>query len=317
MKPVSSLCARPVVALLALSVLASACARHAGHERASTREQRDATTPTSDSGDDGASGGEAGMACDAGDRDPSTQRAPLTGYPELLELRDGEDKLGFVSVPLGAREPRPIMIAIHGGSETPERACAAWRGVTEAYAFVVCPRGFGGRESALGWRTTADTKARISRAVGATRKVFGAWALETSTTVLGGFSMGGSQAALLARDAPQTYRRIVVGDSAHDPRPALTFSRGWGGGGGERAIFLCTTSGCEPSMRAASRNVANEKARARLNVAATQAHGLSAGAVQSMRRDWPWLVEGAPGWEAYVAPADASLPGKTETFDPN
>ncbi len=67
----------------------------------------------------------------------------------------------------------------------------------------------------------------------------------------------------------------------------------------------------------AEANVANEKARARLNVAATQAHGLSAGAVQSMRRDWPWLVEGAPGWEAYVAPADASLPGKTETFDPN
>lgn len=303
--------------LLALGVFASGCARHASHERSSTSELRDAATLTDDVGDGGGNAGEAGEVGEAGEAGEAPQRARLTGYPELLELRDGEDKLGFVSVPLGAREPRPIMIAIHGGSERPERACAAWRGITDAYAFVVCPRGFGGRESALGWRTTSDTKGRVARAVGATRKVFGTWALETSTTVLGGFSMGGSQVALLARDAPQTYRRIVVGDSAHDPRPALTFSRAWAGGGGERAIFLCTTSGCEPSLRAAARNVASEKARARLNVAATQVHGLSAGAVQSMRRDWPWLVEGAPGWEAYVAPTDASLPGKTETFDPN
>jgi pimeloyl-ACP methyl ester carboxylesterase len=281
---------------------------------------RDAATPTNDSGDGSGRGGEArdaGEPRDAGgDVADATKGAPLTGYTELLELLDGEDKLGFVSVPLGAREPRPIMIAIHGGSERPERACAAWRAITEAYAFVVCPRGFGGRESALGWRTTSEPTTRIARAVSATRKLFGAWTLDTSTTVLGGFSMGGSQVALLARDAPQTYRRIVVGDSAHDPRPALTFSRAWAGGGGERAIFLCTTSGCEPALRAASRNVANEKARARLNVAATQVHGLSAGAVQSMRRDWPWLVEGAPGWEGYVAPAEAALPGKTEAFDP-
>jgi dienelactone hydrolase len=313
------------VASLAIALLASSCARHAGHERSSTSERRDATTRTDDGAgnDGGGNTGDAGDAGDAvgeveaGDAGGATQRAPLAGYPKLLELRDGADKLGFVSVPLGAREPRPIMIAIHGGSEKPERACAAWRGITEAYAFVVCPRGFGGRESALGWRTTSDTKARVARAVDATRKVFGAWALQTSTTVLTGFSMGGSQVALLARDAPQTYRRIVVGDSAHDPRPALTFSRAWAGGGGERAIFLCTTSGCEPSLRAAARNVATEKARARLNVAATQVHGLSEGAVQSMRRDWPWLVEGAPGWEGYVAPPSASLPGKTESFDPN
>src|SRR5205823_3218638 len=130
-------------------------------------------------------------------------RAPLAGYPELLELTDGTEKLGFVSVPLGTREPRPIMIAIHGGSERPERACSAWRGVTEAYPFVVCPRGFGGKESRLGWRTTADTTARIARAVLAVKKVFGAWIQPTTTTVLAGFSMGGSQVALLARAAPQ------------------------------------------------------------------------------------------------------------------
>jgi pimeloyl-ACP methyl ester carboxylesterase len=206
------------------------------------------------------------------------------------------------------------MIALHGGSEKAEHACAAWREITEAYAFVVCPRGWGGNEWRLGWRNAADTSRRISRAVEAAKKTFGAWIQETPTIVLAGFSMGAIQVALVACRQPQTYRRIVIGDSAHKPRSALTFAPAWVKGGGERALFLCSTSGCEPSMRAAAKKVAREKARARLNIAATQKHGLSESVVQSVRRDWPWLVEGAEGWEGYVAPSE-ELPGKTEPYE--
>ena len=295
---------RAYITTIGLGLFTLGCTRHAPPERAT--EPRDASPPSPVV----AEAGDAGDAAEAG------QRPPLTGFPEELELLEGKEKLGFVSVPLGAREPRPILIAIHGGSERPERACAAWRGVTEAYPFVVCPRGFGGRESALGWRTSADTAERIARAVTATKRLFGAWIKETPSLVLAGFSMGGSQVALLARGDPRTYRRIAVGDSAHDPQPALTFSREWVKGGGERAVFLCSTSGCEPSFRSAARNVAKQKAPARLNIAPTQVHGLSERVVQSMRRDWPWLVEGAPGWETYAPTSDGSLPGKTEAFEP-
>jgi poly(3-hydroxybutyrate) depolymerase len=285
---------------IGLVLAAVACARHTPAERAAGL--RDASLPLLASAD-----------ADAGD---AGEGAALGGFPEQLELLDGTGKLGFVSVPLGAREPRPIMIAIHGGSDKPEHACSAWRGVSEAYPFVVCPRGWGGNESRLGWRKVSDTSERIARAVAATKKIFGPWIKETPSMVLAGFSMGGSQVALLAGGEPQLYRRIAVGDSAHDPQPALTFSRAWVKGGGERAVFLCTTSGCEPALRAASRNVATQNAPARLNIAATQVHGLSAPVVQSMRRDWPWLVAGAAGWETYAPPTDPTLPGKTETFEP-
>jgi pimeloyl-ACP methyl ester carboxylesterase len=285
-----------VALLLELAFLAVACTRYVAPERAS--EPHDATAPS------------------VAVPEPDAGAPPLAGFPELLELRDGNEKLGFVSVPLGAREPRPIMIALHGGSDKPELACAAWRRASEAYAFIVCPRGFGGNEARLGWRTSSDTAQRVARAVVATRQIFGERIRSTPSVVLAGFSMGGSQVALLARDDPKTYRRIVVGDSAHDPQPALTFSRDWHKGGGERAVFLCSTSGCEPSFRKAARNAAHEKALARLNIAATQVHGLSEDVVRSMQRDWPWLVEGAEGWETYLAPGDPSLPGRTESFDP-
>ncbi|HTQ41756.1 MAG TPA: hypothetical protein VMI75_03295 [Polyangiaceae bacterium] len=308
---------RAELACIGLGLLAPACAHHAPAERAAEPgdpspplDALDGGNPGHDA-DDASDTGKAAEATDAGDADV---HAPLGGYPEQLELVDGDDKLGVVSVPLGAREPRPLMIALHGGSEKVEHACAAWREITEAYAFVVCPHGWGGDERRLGWRNAADTTRRISRAVEAAKRTFGAWIQETPTIVLAGFSMGAVQVALVARSQPQTYRRIVIGDSAHKPGSALTFASTWVKGGGERVLFLCTTSGCEPSMRAAAKKVAQEKAKARLNIAPTQKHGLSEPVVQSVRRDWPWLVEGAEGWEGYTAPS-VDLPGKTEPYE--
>lgn len=253
---------------------------------------------------------------DAGD---SSVPQSLAGYPELLELRsdDGKEKLGFVSVPLGAQEPRPIMVALHGGSDRPELACPAWRLAVDAYAFVVCPRGWGGNEKRLGWRGPTDSKERIARAVAATKKTFGAWVKDTPSVVLAGFSMGAAEVARIAETDPTTYRRIVIGDTAHDPRPALLFSRAWASGGGERAIFLCTTSGCEPSMRAAAKRIPAQKtsASARLVVAPTQKHALSERAARSMRSDWPWLIEGAEGWESYRPASDPSSATRVESFE--
>jgi len=48
---------------------------------------------------------------------------------------------------------------VHGGSEKPDRA---WRGITEAYPFVICPLGWGGNESRLGWTNPSDTSQRIA-----------------------------------------------------------------------------------------------------------------------------------------------------------
>jgi pimeloyl-ACP methyl ester carboxylesterase len=306
------------LAAIGLGLFAAACAPHAPAGQVPPPGDRspppiavDDAAAASDGSDgsDTQDGPEAGTPGDAG------ERAALGGFPEQFELVDGKDKIGVVSVPLGAREPRPIMIALHGGSEKPERACRAWRTITEAYPFVICPHGWGGNESRLGWANAADTNQRIARALAATKTAFGAWVEDTRSVVLAGFSMGGSQVPLVARRDPGTYRRIVVGDAAHDPRAALAFAGPWAAGGGERALFLCTTSGCEPSMRAAARKVARERATARLNIAPTQVHGLSERAAQSMRRDWAWLVEGAEGWERYAPPSEA-LPGKTEEFGP-
>jgi pimeloyl-ACP methyl ester carboxylesterase len=225
--------------------------------------------------------------------------------------------IGVVAVPLGTRSPRPIMIALHGGSDHPEWACAAWRGITNAHPFIVCPRGMG-MPASLAWSDPSDTKARIARAIAATKAVFGSWVRETPAVVLAGFSMGATQAALLAQREPQTYRRLALTESAYAPEPAMAFARPWARGGGERVVFLCTTGGCEGPYRSAARNVAAQHLPARLNIAGTSAHGMWDTVMRSMRRDWPWLVEGAEGWEDYTPPIEETpLPGRTEPFEPS
>lgn len=108
----------------------------------------------------------------------------------------------------------------------------------------------------------------------------------------------------------------MLGESAYSNASAMAFGAPWALGGGERVVFLCTTPGCEAPYRAAARNAARGPVTVRLNIAGTREHGIFEEVVRSMRRDWPWLVQGAPGWESYVPPVEeAPLPGRSETWE--
>jgi len=247
------------------------------------------------------------------------ERAPLASHPWIVELvepgpRHSPTKLGFVTVPLGAREARPVMIALHGSGDRPEWACGEWFGVVNAFPFIVCPRGTGS-ESALGWSHLADTRARIAKALTAARAIFDEW-MAQGPMVLAGFSRGAIQAALIAQEDPKTYPRVVLSESSFDPDSAIKFQQPWVNGGGQRLLLSCTTLGCEGPFRNAARNAAKLGASARVNIAGTSQHGIWDTVIQSISRDWPWLVQGAEGWNAYTPRAtETPLPGRTIAFD--
>jgi hypothetical protein len=46
-----------------------------------------------------------------------------------------------VSLPNGATTPRPVIVAVHGLGDIPEYNCDAWRHISSASGWVVCPRG--------------------------------------------------------------------------------------------------------------------------------------------------------------------------------
>jgi hypothetical protein len=239
--------------------------------------------------------------------------SPLVGHEWAEAVKDDEgNEIGVVSIPLGAREPRPIMVALHGGSDRPGWACGEWRGASSAHSFIVCPRGVGPPER-LWWSTTKDTLERIERTTRAVEKTFAPWVDAKSERVLAGFSAGAIQVALIARTSPSPFKTVVISEGGYDQVEDPSFAAAAKRAGVERVLFSCTTAGrCGQVFGNALAPLARHGVDARLNLAGNLGHGLSDPAVRSLRRDWPWLVEGR--WQGFTPFAeDKPAVGRTIT----
>src|SRR6187402_2399597 len=73
--------------------------------------------------------------------DPSPPEPPKLSGEQLQDLPVPGYGTAVVSVPLGAREPRPVVLALHGNYDRPEWQCEVWRTITGGFPWVLCPRG--------------------------------------------------------------------------------------------------------------------------------------------------------------------------------
>jgi hypothetical protein len=220
--------------------------------------------------------------------------APLLGtWLERLELDDGG--VAFVSVPLGATEPRPVMVAVHGAGDRPEWACGGWRGVTEARSFIVCPQGTPTADGRFYWSSTAKLRTVIDRALDASRTRFGKYLLE-GPMVYAGFSAGVIYGTGMLRDDGARFPLLMLSEGGYDELTDASFAERFRKSGGQRVLLGCSTGGCAPRLDRARKVLEKAGVAARLNDAGHLGHNLDSRVVTSLRRDWPWLVEGAPGW---------------------
>jgi len=132
---------------------------------------------------------------------PSDALEPLAGdWLERIELPGGQ--VVFIAPPVGARTPRPIVVAVHGAGDRPDWACGGWRLGTDAYPFVVCPQGFPMHGNTFGWTDERSILRAIDAALPAVRQRYGAY-VASGPAVYAGFSQGATLAArtLLERSA--------------------------------------------------------------------------------------------------------------------
>jgi hypothetical protein len=108
---------------------------------------------------------------------------------------------------------------------------------------------------------------------------------------------------------------VALGESAYNPESSMQFAAPWAAGGGERLLLSCSLRSCEAPYTASGRNAAKQGLLVRLNMARTDKHNIDDPVVRSLRRDWPWLVADAPGWESYrPSEQDAGVSGVTQAF---
>jgi hypothetical protein len=187
------------------------------------------------------------------------------------------------------------MVAVHGAGDRPEWACGGWRGVTEARSFIVCPQGAPAADGRFYWPSTATLRGVIDRALDASRARFGACVLE-GPMVYAGFSAGVIYGAGVLRDEGARFPLLMLSEGGYDELADASFGVRFRKSGGQRVLLGCSTGGCAPKMEQARRLLEKAGVPARLNDAGHLGHNLDSRVVTSLQRDWPWLVEGAPGW---------------------
>jgi len=178
-------------------------------------------------------------------RPPRRRSRPLGGaWSERLPVAGFGD--ATVSVPLGATSPRPVLLGVEGRGDRPEWACGEWRGVTNAYPFILCPHGVpanAGPNVGLSFADPQRTLREIDAGLSALRARFGRY-VARGPMIYAGFSQGAFLGRTIATHDPARFPVAVLaegGQTTWTADLAARFLRG----GGKRLLFVCSTAACE------------------------------------------------------------------------
>ncbi len=203
----------------------------------------------------------------------------------------------LASLPLGATERRPVVLGVQGAGDRPEWACGGYRGALDAYPFIVCPAGAPAGGGKLTTSPPAELARLAERALDALRARFDRY-VAPGPLVYVGFSLGAIHAPALLAARGKPYPRVLLVEGGYrEFTPEL--ARRYAESGGERVLLVCAAKSCRGVFDSTERALEGAGMRTKLVGAATHRHNLDGEMVQVIRREWPWLVEGVPGWQHY------------------
>lgn len=261
----------------------------------STAAQPTASVP-SDRADAEAKSTEAGPDAPA---DASPALEPLTAQGELVPLPVDGFRDSIVSVPLGATERRPVLVALHGNYDRPEWQCEVWRGLVGGNVFVLCPRGIPRddapkSEDRWTYGAAAQTEKELFAGLEALKRRFPKHA-RADRVVFTGFSLGAIQGRGIVQRHPETFPRAVLTEGAYDGWSAA-LGKKLRESGVERVLFACGQSACVQSARQSARNLEKGGTPARVANGGNAGHTYDGSVAEAISREWRWLVEGETGW---------------------
>jgi predicted esterase len=228
----------------------------------------------------------------------SAERKPLTGvaWIEHLDLEGGHE--AYVCPPIGAREPRPLMVAVHGAGDRAEWACGGWRMVAGEYAFVVCPQGMKMDKMRFAWDSAETIRRRVASAIVAARARFGEYIAEGPTLYVG-FSQGATLAGPTLLDAAQFFPFIVLAEGGYGLVQNRALLGKLEARGVESVLLACGTPGCFNTMRAAEPNLTASGIQALIGGDPKSGHNLNGEMQAGLQKVWPDFIAGLPNWRGY------------------
>ncbi len=232
---------------------------------------------------------------------PPDLRPPPLDHPDpfhFLPVKGFGDAV--VSLPLGTRDPRPIVLATHGNYDTPEWQCQVWRDIVGNDAFVLCPRGAARGDSP----SPSDTRYQyvsnqhmekeIDAGVEALRAAYPGYA-DDGPLLFTGFSQGAIMGASIMARRPDRYPRAVLiegGQRAWYAASAKAFSEG----GGQRILFACGQWDCNRQSLDAGRVLQRHGVASQVVFRKGEGHTYGSGVAEEIVTAFDWVVEGDERW---------------------
>jgi len=225
---------------------------------------------------------------------------PLTGLPWIVALPEHGKVQDRVTLPLGATERRPIVVAVHGAGDRPDWACGGWRLGVESYAFVVCPMGLPMGHDRYGWGNTQSIAAATERALAQVKTRFASY-LDDGPMIYAGFSQGAMLADKFLVEHAAQFPVAVLAEGGYEFLKGAAFARKYHDAGGRRLMILCGTAGCMATAKRAKVTAEREGLEVIVSGDPTAGHNLNKPMQDAIQRDWQKLVAGLAGWASYSA----------------
>jgi dienelactone hydrolase len=223
--------------------------------------------------------------------------APLHADAALVSLPVQGFRDAVVSVPIGATEQRPVVVALHGNFDRPEWQCDVMREITSGFAFILCPRGIARRDVSKSldrWEygSVKQLKQELDAGLSAVRERFAPYVAD-GPIVMTGFSLGAILARPIVMEDPARFSRVVFTEGGSD---GWNFKR-FNSGGGSRVIFGCAQAGCAPKCRGLAQRAERAGVEVRVADGGHIGHTYDGPVAAAIQAEWSWLVETDPNWK--------------------
>lgn len=238
---------------------------------------------------------------------------PAPAAPPSLSAISGEwlqaeGDLGFVAPPIGATDPRPVVVAVHGMGDRPEWECGVWRAVFGPRPFIVCPRGRPWQVN-FAWRSSDHVRQSIDAILDAAVARFGAH-VDRTHSVYVGFSQGAIMGPRALRGEASLFSYAIFQEGFDDALAGQPLDDALAKSGITRVLLGCSQGGCTTKRVPLRAALTRAGIDARVNDAGPRGHTIDEVVVRSVRRDIPWLLGGDDVWSGVVSDVSAEGDGK-------
>ena len=227
--------------------------------------------------------------------------APLEAASPVIALEVPRHRTAVVSLPVGARGPRPVVVAAHGAGDRPEEQCRFWRGIVGDRAFVLCPRGFATNphappdQTGYFYTTHHMLGEEVTAALRALGERFGGH-VDLGSPVFAGFSQGAIMGALVLPSHPARFGRAVLVEGGYGLFQEWNrhVARRLRERGGERVLIACGRAACAREAEVSAGYMESEGLRVRVVHAPGGGHTYGGAVGAEVAAAFAWVVEGDP-----------------------